>query len=102
MAKEFFVSPFISMDGRYSVTVRDEPDGLRIGIGLRQEDRPLLSTSLTLRRLALTDRTLLRLMLRVPLVGHRTMGLILWHALRLKLRGAPFFRHGRLVAGRAR
>lgn len=102
MAKEFFVSPFISLDGRYAVTVRDEPDGLRIGIALRQDDRPLLSTSLALRRVALTDRTLLRQMLRVPLVGHKTMGLILWHALRLKLRGAPFFRHGGLVAGRAR
>jgi len=27
-------------------------------------------------------------------VTHKTIGLIHWHALRLWLRGAPFFRHG--------
>ena len=38
MDKDFFVSPFISMDGRYSVHVRDEPAGLRLAINLRQDD----------------------------------------------------------------
>ena len=37
------------MDGRYTVHVRDEPDGLRIAINERQGDEPLLSTSLVLR-----------------------------------------------------
>jgi uncharacterized protein len=94
MDKAFFVSPFISLDGRYSVHVRDEADGLRLAINLRQDDRPLLSTSLVLRRRRLTDRTLLRVLLRYPLVTHKTMALIHWHALRLWRRGAPFHRHG--------
>jgi DUF1365 family protein len=34
------------------------------------------------------------MLLRHPLIGLRTIGLIHWHALRLRLRGAPFFRHG--------
>ena len=50
MDKAFFVSPFIEMDGRYAVRVRDEPDGLRIAIDERQDGAPLLSTSLVLRR----------------------------------------------------
>ena len=94
MAKDFFVSPFISVDGQYAVSVRDERDGLRLAINLRQGDRPVLSTSLVLRRRPLTDRMLLRLLLRHPLVTQKTIGLIHWHALRLWLRGAPFFRHG--------
>ena len=94
MAKDFFVSPFISVDGHYAVHVRDEGNGLRLAIDLRQDGRPLLSTSLVLRRRPLTDRTLLRLLLRYPLVTQKTIGLIHWHALRLWLRGAPFFRHG--------
>jgi DUF1365 family protein len=32
-----------------------------------------------------------------PFVTHRTIALIHWHALRLWLRGAPFFRHGAAV-----
>lgn len=94
MAKDFFVSPFISMDGNYAVHVRDGQDGLRLAIDLRRDGRSFLSTSLVLRRRPLTDRMLLRLLLRHPLVTHKTIGLIHWHGLRLWLRGAPFFRHG--------
>jgi DUF1365 family protein len=100
MDKDFFVSPFISMDGRYAVHVRDEPSGLRLAINLRQDDAHLLSTSLVLRRLPLTDRNLLRMLLGHPLVTQKTMGLILYHALRLWLRGAPFFRHGEAMRAR--
>ena len=94
MAKRFFVSPFISVDGRYAVHVRDDAEGVRIAIALRQDDEMVLSTSLVLRRRPLNDRTLLRLLLRYPLMTQRTIGLIHWHALRLWLKGAPFFRHG--------
>jgi hypothetical protein len=54
----------------------------------------MLSTSLVLSRRVLSDRSLLRLLLRHPLVTHKTIGLIHLHALRLWLKGAPFFRHG--------
>jgi hypothetical protein len=94
MDKAFFVSPFISIDGRYAVHVRDEPDRLRLAINLRQDGQPMLSTSLVLSRRVLSDRSLLRLLLRHPLVTHKTIGLIHLHALRLWLKGAPFFRHG--------
>jgi DUF1365 family protein len=94
MDKAFFVSPFIDLHGRYTVTVRDEADGLRLAIALRQDGEHLLSTSLVLHRLPLNDRTLLRMLIRHPLMPHRTTGLIHWHALRLWLRGAPFVRRG--------
>jgi DUF1365 family protein len=94
MPKAFFVSPFISMDGRYAVHVRDDESGLRISIVLRQHGEVALSTSLVLERRPLTDRSLLWLLIRHPLMTHRTMGLIHWHALRLWRRGATFHRHG--------
>ena len=102
MDKDFFVSPFIDVDGRYSVHVRDEPDGAatsrsRCGrTGRRCSARA--SSSGAPRS---TDRSLLRMLVRYPLLTHRTIALIHWHALRLWLRGAPFFRHGAAVrAGR--
>ena len=94
MDKAFFVSPFIEMDARYSVHVRDDVAGLRIAIAERQGGEPLLSTSLVLRRVRLTDRNLLRMLLCHPLVGHKTKAMIHWHALRLWLRGARLLRHG--------
>ena len=94
MDKAFFVSPFIEMDARYSVHVRDDEDGLRIAIAERQDGTPLLSTSLVLRRVPLNDRNVLRMLLRHPLQPQRTIALIHWHALRLWLRGVPFLHHG--------
>src|SRR3954452_6235603 len=93
MDKAFFVSPFIEMDARYSVHVRDDEDGLRIAIAERQDGDPLLSTSLVLRRVPLNDRNVLRMQLRHPLQPQRTIALIHWHALRLWLRGVPFLHH---------
>jgi DUF1365 family protein len=94
MPKDFYVSPFLDMDGRYAIHVRDEPAGLRLAIHERDGDGdPLLSTSLVLRRRPMTDRNLIRLLVRYPLVTHKTIGLIHWHALRLWLRGERFRRH---------
>jgi DUF1365 family protein len=93
MAREFYVSPFIEMRGGYTVHVRDEPSRLRITINHEQPDGLLLHTSLDLVRRPLTDRSLLRMLLRHPLITHKTIGMIHWHALRLWLRGARFHRH---------
>ena len=101
MEKDFYVSPFIDMEGRYTVHVQDEARDLRIAINERQGDTPVLATSLVLERRPLTDRTVLRMLLRHPFVTQKTIGLIHWHALRLWRRGVPFQRHG-AVANPAR
>jgi uncharacterized protein len=97
MTKAFYVSPFIDMAGAYTVHVDDAPGHLRIGINERQDDAPLLATSLVLRRRPLTDRMVARMLLRHPLMTHRTIALIHWHALHLWRRGIPFQRHGRVA-----
>lgn len=101
MDKDFYVSPFIDMEGRYTVHVQDDPASLRIAINERQGDAPLLSTSLVLERHRLTNRSVLRMLLRHPLVTHKTMALIHLHALRLWRRGVTFHRHGEAVARHA-
>ena len=94
MDKAFYVSPFLEVAGGYTVHVRDTADRLVIGIQHGDADGRLFTASLALRRRPLTDRTLLRMLLRHPLVSHRTIAMIHWHALQLWRRGAPFHRHG--------
>ena len=94
MTKDFYVSPFIDVDGRYTVHVADRPTELRIAIALRQDGAQLLATSLVLVRRPLRDRTIARMLLRHPLVTLTTIGRIHWHAWRLWRRGIPFQRHG--------
>ncbi len=98
MDKAFYVSPFIDMEGTYTVHVQDEPSSLRIAINERQGDQPVLATSLVLVRRRLSDRMVLRMLLRHPLSTQRTIGLIHLHALRLWRRGVRFQRHGPAVA----
>jgi DUF1365 family protein len=94
MNKEFYVSPFIEMTGRYAVRVRDEPARLRISINEDQDAGLLLHTSIDLVRRPLDNRSAARMLVRHPLMTHKTIGLIHWHALRLWRRGARFHRHG--------
>jgi uncharacterized protein len=93
MSKAFYVSPFIENRGGYTVRVRDEASRLRITINQEQPEGLLLHTSLDLARRPLTDRNLMRMLIRHPLVTHKTIGMIHWHALRLWLRGLRFHRH---------
>jgi uncharacterized protein len=93
MAKEFYVSPFIETRGGYAVRIRDDVSRLRITINHRLPDGLVLHASLDLDRRPLTDRRLLAMFARHPLITHRTLGMIHWHALRLWLRGARFHPH---------
>jgi DUF1365 family protein len=98
MDKDFYVSPFIDMEGRYTVHVQDDPAHLRIAINERQDGAPLLATSLVLERRRLTNGSVLRMLLRHPMITQKTTALIHWHALRLWRRGVRFRRHGEAVA----
>jgi DUF1365 family protein len=98
MDKQFYVSPFLETRGGYTVRVRDEPDRLRITINHEADGELQLHASLDLARRPLTDRNLVRMLLRYPLATQKTILMIHWHALRLWLRGAVFHRHRQTVA----
>ena len=93
MDKDFYVSPFIEMAGRYRVRVRDEAHRLRITINEEQDGELVLHASLDLERRRLTDRTILRMLVRYPLVTLKTIAMIHVHAFRLWRLGLPFQRH---------
>lgn len=94
MDKAMYVSPFIDMAARYTVSVLDEPDRLRIAIVESEHGEELLTATLVLRRVPLTDRSLARMLVRYPLVTQKTIAAIHWHALHLWRRGIRFHRHG--------
>ena len=94
MDKDFYVSPFIEMVGRYTVRVRDEPSRLRITINEDQDAELLLHASIGLDRRPLNNRMVARMLVRHPFVTQKTIGLIHLHAWRLWRRGSHFHRHG--------
>lgn len=94
MEKDFYVSPFISLDAAYTVRVQDRPDRVVIVIDETEHGQPVLQASVMATRRPLTDLALLRMLVRYPLVTLKTIGMIHWHAFRLWRRGAKFHSHG--------
>ena len=95
MAKEFYVSPFIDMEGRYTVHVAGRPGHLRSRINERQ-DEAAAARDQPGPAAAAADRPDARsgCWSATRSMTHRTIALIHWHALRLWRRGIPFQRHG--------
>lgn len=81
--KQFYVSPFIGVDGQY--VMRFSPPGARISISitLRQADRTVFSATVKGTRTSATTGSLLRAVARRPAMSILTSLWIRWHGLRL-------------------
>ncbi|PWR18564.1 DUF1365 domain-containing protein [Zavarzinia aquatilis] len=91
-AKTFHVSPFMQMGLRYRFRLRRPDDALAVAIDAGDGDGPVLTARLTGRERAFDDRNLAAAVLGHPLMTLKVVAAIHWQALRLWLKGAPFFR----------
>jgi DUF1365 family protein len=92
-AKELHVSPFMAMDYLYTCHATAPAETLSVHVESEREGESAFDAILSLRRGALTPATARRHLLRYPFAGLRVLALIYSRALRLKLAGAPYFRH---------
>jgi DUF1365 family protein len=87
--KEFYVSPFQTMDGEYRMHVPKPGALLSVTVALRQNgETPLTATLRGVRRPA-DSRWLVRMLLSRPLLPQRVSALIRKHGVALWLRKAP-------------
>ena len=91
-AKDFYVSPFLSVDGTYSMSLREPDERLMIAVTLRQEGETALTATVTGTRQPATPAALVRMLVRRPLMTHRTSALIRRHGITLWLRRLPVIR----------
>ena len=97
IGKDFHVSPFLGMDAEYSWRLSEPGADLQVHIESRHEGRPTFDATLALERREATPAALRRALARYPLLPLRVVGGIYAHALRLKLKGAPYHRHPEAV-----
>ncbi len=92
-AKDFYVSPFISPEQSYAFTLNEPGDSLAMRIRVDGGDGLTMIATENAGREPLTDRALLSACAAMPLMTVRVIAGIYWQALRLRLKGAAFFRH---------
>jgi DUF1365 family protein len=88
-AKEFYVSPFLGVDGEYRMHLPVPEERLALTISLRQGGSTALVASIAGVRRPATARSLAGMVARRPLVTLRTSALIRRHGIALWLRRLP-------------
>jgi len=99
--KAFYVSPFIAMGMRYNFRLTPPGEEVRLRILETDAEGPLLAATFAGRRHPLTSRELLADLFRLPLVTAKVMGGIHYEAMRLWLKGAPYYARPGQAHGRA-
>ncbi len=87
--KEFYVSPFLSVDGRYLMRFSPPGDTVSVTIALRQEHTTVFTATLKGTRRPATTRSLLREVARRPAMTILTSIWIRLHGVRLWARRLP-------------
>jgi DUF1365 family protein len=97
--KAFYVSPFNDVSGAYQFQVR--PPAERVSIHIDQHDSggKLFHAGFTGLRSGLSDRALLALALRYPLMTLKVIAAIHWEAFRLLIKGVPLRLNTRNTGG---
>ncbi|MFI6353602.1 DUF1365 domain-containing protein [Streptomyces sp. NPDC050743] len=89
VAKDFYVSPFNPVDGRYEMRLPPPGQRLRLSVTLQRPDSPPFTASVHGERRDVTATALLRLALRHPWSTLMVSAAIRFHGIRLFLRGLP-------------
>jgi uncharacterized protein len=87
--KDFYVSPFLPMRGRYRMRLPEPGESLRLGVTLVVDDSPLLAATVRGARRPATLRRLVAYSVRFPLIPARVSLLIRWQGIRLLARRVP-------------
>ncbi|MFC1563633.1 DUF1365 domain-containing protein [candidate division KSB1 bacterium] len=91
--KIFHVSPFIDMNHRYKWSFTVPGKSLTVHMENHTRGKKYFDATLTLKRKPLTKSNLRKTVFAFPFMTLKVVAAIYWQALKLKLKGAPFFEH---------
>lgn len=93
LEKEFHVSPLMGMDHVYDWRTTVPGEGLQVHIASRRSGTLAFDATLSLDRRPLSPAIARRMLARYPAMTMQVVARIYWQALRLRLKGAPWFAH---------
>ncbi|MGH6958372.1 MAG: DUF1365 family protein, partial [Caulobacteraceae bacterium] len=100
--KEFYVSPFLSMECRYHFKIRPPGDDVLVAINEEERGHTVLTATFQGTRKVLTDANLLRMLLRHPLMTLKVVAAIHVEAVRLMWKGVARHPHPATIAAQGR
>ena len=92
MKKNFYVSPFIEHDIDFDFQLSVPAEKLKIKIDDYKEGKKVFKTSLTGKRMELTDWNLFKNFMKYPFVTLRVIGAIHWQAVKLIFKKVRYFK----------
>ncbi|MGH3444024.1 MAG: DUF1365 family protein, partial [Nocardioidaceae bacterium] len=87
--KQFYVSPFFAVEGRYDIRTRLTDGQVAVAVSLTQGEQTVFTASVYGDLTPATTRTTLSTVARNPMPSQRVSALIRWHGIRLWLRRLP-------------
>jgi DUF1365 family protein len=90
--KAFHVSPFNPMDMQYKWKISQPKQTLKLILACHKEAKHF-SASLNLTRVELNSKSLLKVLICIPSMTVKTVFGIYWQALKLFIKGVPFYSH---------
>lgn len=87
--KEFYVSPFNDVSGRYDIRIRLDPHRVSVTVNLDRDGKRVFNATTSGDVLPATTRTVLTVALRHLPMPHRVSALIRFHGIRLWARRLP-------------
>jgi DUF1365 family protein len=92
-AKAFHISPFTDMDTWYDWRFGSPGNEIDVHMKSFREGNLFFEADMTLKRYPITGRNLSFMLIRYPVMTGMIVSAIYWQALRLKVKGAPFYTH---------
>jgi DUF1365 family protein len=93
VAKDFHVSPLMGMDHVYEWRTTVPGDTLSVHIESHREGQLAFDATLSMKRRELAPDVARQMLLRYPAMTAHVVARIYWQALRLRLKGAPWYPH---------
>ena len=97
--KRLHVSPFFSLDQAYQFFFSEPEEQIYARIDVLENGARPFQAALVGRRQKLSNANVARALVRYPLMPAQVIGLIHWQALKLYVKGAPFFHKPPFVPG---